>query len=140
MADAAAILSQHLYDNWMLENPSKDSIYWAKSKVEAIDFTKMGKNYVVACYAPMTAANVRLAAKNVWIVEENVMVDILVRVVSSVAEAVEKREAIRDEVYSILKGSTPSGFEAADITREFNKNESPDLARLSLQIKLVKLA
>ena len=140
MADAAAILSQHLYDNWTLENPSRDSIYWAKSKVEAIDFAKMGKNYVVACYAPMTAANVRLEAKNVWIIEENVMVDILVRVVSSVAEAVEKREAMRGEVYRILKGSTPSGFEAADVTREFNKNESPDLARLSLQVKLVKFA
>jgi len=140
MADAATVLNQHLYDNWTLQNPSRNDIYWAKSKVEAIDFAKMGKNYVVACYAPMTAANVRLAAKNVWIVEENVMVDILVRVVSNVAEAVEKRETMRDEVYNILKGSTPSGFKAADITREFNKNESPDLVRVSLQVKLVKLA
>jgi len=140
MVDAAAILNQHLYDNWTLQNPSRDSIYWAKSKVEAIDFTKMGKNYVVACFAPMTAANVRVAAKNVWIVEENVMVDILVRVVSNVAEAVEKREAMRDEVYNILKSSTPSGFEAVDITREFNKNESPDLVRLSLQVRCLSLA
>jgi len=140
MADAAAVLNQHLYDNWNLASPAKDNIYWAKSKVEAIDFTKMTKNYVIACYAPMTAANVRVEAKDVLFVEQNVMVDILVKVVTSVTDAVNARENMRNEVYRILKASTPSGFGYADITREFNKNESPDLARLSLQVKMVSLA
>jgi hypothetical protein len=140
MADAAAVLNQHLYDNWALASPAKTDVYWAKSKVEAIDFTKMAKNYVLACYAPMTAANIRLEAKDVWLVEQNVMVDILVKVVTSVNDAVNMRENMRYEVYRILKQYTPSGFGFADVTREFNKNESPDLARLSLQVKLVSFA
>jgi hypothetical protein len=140
MADAAAVLNQHLYDNWALASPAKTDIYWAKSKVEAIDFTKMTKNFVLACFAPMTAANVRVEAKGVLLVEQNVMVDILVKVVTSVNDAVNMRENMRYEVYRILKGSTPSGFEYADVIREFNKSESPDLARLSLQVKLVSFA
>jgi hypothetical protein len=140
MADAAEVLCQHLQDNWSLSSPSKADIYWAKSKVEAIDFTKMAKNYVVACYAPMTAANVRVLAKGVLLAEQNVMVDILVKVSTSVSSAVAVRENMRGEVYRILKASTPSGFGFADITREFNKNESPDLVRLSLQVKMVSLA
>jgi len=140
MADAAAVLNQHLYNNWSLASPAKADIYWAKSKVEAIDFTKMAKNFVLACYAPMTAANIRVEAKGVYVVEQNVMVDILVRVVTSVNDAVNVRENMRNEVYRILKTSTPSGFGYADITREFNKTESPDLARLSLQVKMVSLA
>jgi len=139
MADAAVVLNQHLYDNWSLSTPAKTDVYWAKSKVEAIDFTKMTKNFVLACFAPMTAANVRVEAKDVLLVEQNVMVDILVRVVTSVTDAVTARENMRGEVYRILKASTPSGFGYADITREFNKNESPDLARLSLQVKMVSL-
>jgi hypothetical protein len=140
MADAAEVLCQHLQDNWSLTSPSKADIYWAKSKVEAIDFTKMAKNYVVACYAPMTAANVRVLAKGVLLAEQNVMVDILVKVSTSVSSAVAVRENMRGEVYRILKASAPSGFGFADITREFNKNESPDLVRLSLQVKMVSLA
>jgi hypothetical protein len=140
MADAAAVLNQHLYDNWSLTSPAKVDIYWAKSKVEAVDFTKMAKNYVVACYAPMTAANIRTIAKGVMLVEQNVMVDILVKVVTSVNDAVNARENMRNEVYRILKESTPNGFQIADIIREFNKVESPDLARLSLQVKMVSLA
>jgi hypothetical protein len=139
MADAAAILNQHLYDNWSLTSPAKADIYWAKSKVEAVDFTKMAKNYVVACYAPMTAANIRNIAKGVNLVEQNAMVDILVRVVTSVNDAVNVRENMRNEVYRILKESAPSGFGYADVIREFNKAESPDLARLSLQVKMVSL-
>jgi hypothetical protein len=104
MADAAAVLNQHLYDNWSLASPAKDDIYWAKSKVEAVDFTKMAKNYVVACYAPMTAANVRVEAKDVLLAEQNVMVDILVKVVTSVNDAVNARENMRNEVYRILEG------------------------------------
>jgi hypothetical protein len=140
MADAAVVLNQHLYDNWALASPANTDIYWAKSKVEAIDFTKIGKNYVLACYAPMSAANVRVEAKDVLFVEQNVMVDILVKVVTSVNDAVNVREDMRGEVYRILKASTPSGFGYADIIREFNKNESPDLVRLSLQVKMVSLA
>ena len=140
MADAAAVLNQHLYDNWGLASPAKDNIYWAKSKVEAIDFTKMTKNYVVACHAPMTAANIRVEAKDVYVVEQNVMVDILVKVVTSVNDAVNVRESMRGEVYRILKTSVPSGFQDAYITREFNKVESPDLARLSLQVVMVSFA
>jgi hypothetical protein len=139
MADASTVLNQHLSDNWSLSAPAKTDIYWAKSKVEAIDFTKMAKNYVLACYAPMSAANVRVEAKDVLLVEQNVMVDILVKVVTSVSDAVNARENMRGEVYRILKASTPNGFGYADITREFNKNESPDLARLSLQVKMVSL-
>jgi hypothetical protein len=140
MADAAEVLCQHLQDNWSLTSPSKADIYWAKSKVEAIDFAKMAKNYVVACYAPMTAANIRNIAKDVDLVEQNVMVDVLVKVVTSVSDAVSARENMRGEVYRILKASVPSGFQDAYITREFNKVESPDLARLSLQVVMVSFA
>jgi len=140
MTDAAAVLNQHLYDNWSLTSPAKDDIYWAKSKVEAVDFAKIKKNYVVACYAPMTAANVRVLAKGVLLAEQNVMVDILVKVVTSINDAINARENMRNEVYRILKASTPSGFGYADVTREFNKVESPDLTRLSLQVKMVCLA
>jgi hypothetical protein len=140
MADAATVLNQHLYDNWTLTSPAKADIYWAKSKVEAVDFAKIKKNYVLACYAPMTAANVRVLAKSVLLAEQNVMVDILVKVVTSINDAINARENMRNEVYRILKASTPSGVGYADVTREFNKVESPDLTRLSLQVKMVCLA
>jgi hypothetical protein len=138
--DASEALCQLLHDNWSLESPAKTDVYWAKSKVEAVDFAKVGKNFVVACYAPMTAANVRLVARDVWLIEQNVMVDIIVKVVTSVGDAVNVRENMRNEIYRILKQSKPSGFQIVDITREFNKVESPDLVRLSLQAKMVSLA
>jgi hypothetical protein len=140
LTDVASVLSQHLYDNWSLSNPSSDDIYWAKSKVEAIDFTKVGKNYVIACYAPISAANIRFLTREIRLVEQNVTVDILVRVISSVDDAVNMRETIRSEVYRILKDTVPSGFEYADVVRESNKNESPDLARVSVFVKMVSFS
>jgi len=81
-----------------------------------------------------------LLLRDVWLIEQNVMVDIIVKVVTSVGDAVNVRENMRNEIYRILKQSKPSGFQIVDITREFNKVESPDLVRLSLQAKMVSLA
>jgi hypothetical protein len=121
-----------------LESPAKEDIYWAKSRFEAVDFAKVGKNYVVACYAGATS--VRSAFIGAMQIDENVNIDILAKVTTSVENAVSIREAIRGEIYRIVKEnevSTP-GYAWIRVNREFNKVESPDLVRLTIQVMLTR--
>lgn len=136
MTDAASAIMNLLNTEWSLSSPAKADIYWANSRFEAVDFARVGKNYVVACYAPMAVASVKSVAAGLWQIEQNVMVDIIVRVTSSVDAAVEARESMRGEVYRIIKAKETSSniFALIQLTREFNKVESPDLVRVSLQV------
>jgi len=138
MTDAAGTIMQLLNDNWSLSMPSKADVYWAASKVEAVDFARIGKNYVIACYAPMTVASSKPSTFELWEIEENIVVDVICKVTSTVQQACGTRELMRAEVYRIMHGFETSkdthGFSWVHVKSEGNKSESPDLVRVSLLV------
>jgi len=99
---AASVISQLLQENWSLQSPAKTDIYWAD--------TKVGKNFVIACYSPSGPVQAVPLSREAWQKTEQVMVDILVKVTGTVDDACTLRETMRNEVYRIthlVELSTP---------------------------------
>lgn len=127
MTDAVSAISSLLYNNWNLTSPDKNSIYWAKGRFETVDFAKVGKSNIVACYQLM--ANVKGFTFETWQVEETVAIDILSKESSL-------RNDMREEVYRIIHANehAVSGYVWVHIVREANSVESIDLARTTIHV------
>lgn len=138
---ATSIISQLLQDEWSLSSPDVDDIGWSSTRVEAMDFTKIAKNFFVACYNLMWPVNARPYTVALWWVEENVIVDILVKVTSSVDDAADLRELIRSEIYRIIHENETNidDFILVRITREPYKVEAPDIVRETIQVTCTAL-
>ncbi len=136
---AALATCQLLQQNWSLQSPAASDIYWADTKVEAMDWTKVGKNFVIACYSPSGPVQAVPLSREAWQKTEQVMVDILVKVTGTVDDACTLRETMRNEVYRIMHKvelSTP-GYPDVHVQREAYKTESGELARIVIQVALV---
>jgi hypothetical protein len=136
---AASVISKLLQENWSLLSPAKTDIYWADTKVEAMDWMKVGKNFVIACYSPSGPVQAVPLSREAWQKTEQIMVDILVKVTGTVDDACTLRETMRNEVYRIthlVELSTP-GYPDVHVQREAYKTESSELARLVIQVSLI---
>jgi len=135
----AAKIKTVLHDNWSLQSPSVDDILWADTRVDAATFLASVKNYAVCCYNPMSPTSVEPLSREVWQITERVMVDIYVKVVTTIGAAVDVRENMKAEVYRILhqKQLDVSGIQLVNVERETNKLEASDLVRLTLQVTCV---
>lgn len=124
---AVNAISNLLYENWSLENPSRDSVHWARSRVEAVDFAKLGKNHVIACYELSSTS--RSLTFELWQVEETIAVDVL-------SAKAETRNSMRDEVYRIIHANEHfvEGYVWVRISRESNTMEMPGLARTTIHV------
>ena len=130
MTETSDAVSNLLFENWSLSDPSKDDVFWAKSRIEAVDFAKLGKNHVVACY-PLTST-VKSSSFISWQMEETVAVDVLSRDKL-------KRDAMRGEVYRIIHAfeNGVEGYLWIYVSREANIMETPELARVTLHVTCV---
>ena len=139
MTDSSRIVMETLQANWSLSSPSQTDVYWADTKVEAMDWAKLGKNCVVACYSASGPVQAVPLSAEVWQKTEQVIVDIIVKVNGTIDQANDTRESMRVEVYRIIHSQqfTISGISAAYVSRESYKVESSELTRLAIQISCV---
>lgn len=140
--DVAEAVGKLLRENWSLTDPSASEVYWTNTRFEALDWSRLGYNFVVACYNPMMAGSVKPLAFKTWKITENVIVDIIVRIVDgNVEKALENREAIRSEVYRTLHSfeADVEGLSWIRPVREPVKVEGPDLVRQVIQLECVTL-
>jgi hypothetical protein len=136
MSDKCVLISQTLQNNWSLQSPAVGDINWQTTRVDTAAFPTSGKNYTVACYNPAGALQNEPQSREAWLQNERVVIDIIVRVLSTPAAAADVRESMRGEIYRILHGQQfqVPGVADAIVEREGAKVESPDLARLTLQV------
>jgi hypothetical protein len=139
LTSAPSTISLLLQQNWSLSTPGKDDIYWADTRVETMDFAKVGKNYVVACYSPSSPVASVPLSREAFQKTEQVVVDLVVRAVTSINDACTVRESMRREVYRIIElfQFKIQGVANAYVSREAYKVESSELARLALQVSCV---
>jgi hypothetical protein len=137
MTDTAQVISQTLQSNWSLSSPKASDISWPCTRFESADLTKITQNYVVACYNPASPVASEPLSREVWQLTEDVVVDVIVRVTGTAQQALDARESVRLEIYRILHSNELSipGIPVAYVAREPYKVESPDLARIALQVK-----
>jgi hypothetical protein len=103
-----------------------------------MDFQKLANSYAIACYNPGGPVASDALAREVWQFVEDVVIDIIVKVGSgTVQQALDARENMRQQVYSIIHANEFAFSGCADVypMREHTKVESPDLARLAIVVK-----
>jgi hypothetical protein len=139
MVDASSIVMQTLQSNWSLSSPGQTDVYWADAKVEMMDWAKLGKNVVVACYSASGPVQAVPLSREVFQKTERVTVDLIVRVSTSVDDALSMRESLRREVYRIIETTqfTIQGIANAYVSRESYKVESGELTRLTAEVTCV---
>jgi hypothetical protein len=127
---------QTLQTQWSLPSPSVNDIFWVDTRVETLDFAKVSKNYVVSCYSPTGPSTTVPLSREAWLKTEQVIVDLIVKVMGVVDDAVTVRENMRKEVERIVHENELKipGLADAPIAREPYQVEGPDLVRVSLQI------
>jgi hypothetical protein len=138
MTDTAQVVSTMLQAKWSLSSPTAGQIYWATTRFQTMDFQKLANSYAIACYNPGGPVASDALAREVWQFVEDVVIDIIVKVgAGTVQQALDTRENMRTEVYRILHLYEFAFFGCADVypMREHTKAESPDLARLAIQVK-----
>lgn len=137
MTDTAQVISAMLQAKWSLGSPSVSDIYWSTTRFQAMDFEKVANSYAIACYNPGSPVASDALAREVWQLIEDVVIDIIVKVSAGTALAIDTRESIRQQVYSIIHANEFAFSGCADVypMREHTKVESPDLVRLAIQIK-----
>ena len=140
MVDSSTLVMQTLQNNWSLSSPGQTDVYWVSAKVEMMDWAKLGKNIVVACYSGSGPVQAVPLSAEVWQKTEQVTVDIIVKVGTGTAEDANTiRDSMATEVYRIIHSSqfTISGISAVYVSRESFKVESAELSRLALQVSCV---
>jgi hypothetical protein len=139
MVNASTLIMQTLQSNWSLSSPGQTDVYWVDAKVEMMDWAKLGKNVVVACYSASGPVQAVPLSREVFQKTERVTVDLIVRVSTSVDDALNIRENIRAEVYRIIETTqfTIPGVANAFVSRESYKVESGELARLTVEVTCV---
>jgi hypothetical protein len=139
MVDTSMLLMQTLQSNWSLGSPGQTDVYWVDAKVEMMDWAKLGKNIVVACYSASGPVQAVPLSREVFQKTEKVIVDLIVRVTTSVDDALNVRESMRAEVYRIIETSqfTIQSVANAFVSREPYKVESRELTRLTVEVTLV---
>ncbi|MGA3192471.1 MAG: hypothetical protein ABSD73_08170 [Candidatus Bathyarchaeia archaeon] len=138
MTDTAQVVSAMLQAKWGLSSPTSGQIYWATTRFQTMDFQKLANSYAIACYNPGGPVASDALAREVWQFVEDVVIDIIVKVGSgTVQQALDARENMRQQVYSIIHANEFAFSGCADVypMREHTKVESPDLARLAIVVK-----
>jgi len=138
MTDTAQIISAMLQLKWSLASPKASDIYWSTTRFQAMDFEKVTNSYVIACYNPGSPVASDALAREVWQLVEDVVIDIIVKVgAGTVQQAVDARESMKQQVYTIIHANEFAFSGCADVypMREHTKVESPDLVRLAIQVK-----
>jgi hypothetical protein len=135
----ASIISKLLQAQWSLSSPAATDIIWTDTKPDTMQLAQWTKNVEISVYNPANPNTTRMLTRELWEMTENVYVDIYVRVTGTVDVAAATREAIRQECYRIVHVNQTSiqGQKTVDIIREPHKLESPEIARLCLQLACV---
>jgi hypothetical protein len=139
MVNTSTLLMQTLQSNWSLSSPGQTDVYWVDAKVEMMDWAKLGKNIVVACYSASGPVQVVPLSREVFQKTEKVIVDVIVRVLTSVDDTLRMRESMRAEVYRIIETTqfAIEGVANAFVSREPYKVESSELTRLTVEVTCV---
>jgi hypothetical protein len=138
MTDNAQFVSAMLQAKWALASPIVSDIYWATTRFQTMDFQKLPNSYAIACYNPGSPVASDALAREVWQFVEDVVIDIIVKVgTGTPQQATDTRENMRNEVYRIIHANEFAFSGCVDVypMREHTKVESPDLARLAIQVK-----
>ena len=136
MTETSKLIMQTLQAQWSLISPGVNDIYWVDTRVETLDFAKVSKNYVISCYSPTGPSMTTPLSREAWLKTEQIIVDLIVKVTSSVDDAAGIRENMRREVERIVheKELSIPGVPEAYVSRGPYQVEGPDLVRVSLQI------
>jgi hypothetical protein len=139
MVDSSRLVMQTLQNNWSLSSPGQTDVYWVDAKVEMMDWAKLGKNIVVACYSASGPVQAVPLSREAFQKTEKVIVDLIVKVSISVDDSLNVRESMRAEVYRIIETSqfTIQGVANAFVSREPYKVESGELTRLTVEVTCV---
>jgi hypothetical protein len=137
VTDTAQVISTMLQAKWSLSSPTSAQIYWPTTRFQTMDFQKLVNAYAIACYNPGGPVASEALAREVWQFVEDVVIDIIVKVSAGTSLAVNARESMRNEVYRIIHLYEFAFSGCSDVypMREHTKVESPDLARLAIQVK-----
>ena len=138
MTDTVQIVSALLQAKWGLASPKASDIYWSTTRFQAMDFEKVTNAYVIACYNPGSPVASDVLTREVWQFLEDIVIDIIVKIgAGTVQQAVDARESMRQQVYSILHTNEFAFSGCVDVypLREHTKVESPELVRLAIQVK-----
>ena len=136
MTEANQLIMQALQQQWSLASPGVADIFWSSTRFETVDFDRAAKNFVVACYSPTGPSQTTPLTRELWLKTEQVIVDVLVKVVGTVDDAVAARENMRREVERIIHMSefTISSLAEAVVAREPVQVEASNLVRVSVQV------
>ncbi|MGB8780551.1 MAG: hypothetical protein WCD81_07880 [Candidatus Bathyarchaeia archaeon] len=143
MTDTAQVVSAMLQAKWGLSSPKASDIFWATTRFTAMQFGQVTNSYAIACYNPGNPVASDPLSREVWQMLEDVIIDIVVKTAgmssagSAIQEAIDARESMRQQVYSIIHQNEFAFSECADVypLREQTKAESPELVRLAIQVK-----
>ena len=136
MTETNKLIMQTLQQQWTLASPAATDIFWSSTRFQTVDFEKAGKNFVVACYSPTGPSQTSQLTREVWLKTEQIIVDVLVKVVGTVDDAVAARENMRREVERIIHTSEFNVADLAEavVTREPVQVEAQNLVRVSVQV------
>jgi len=136
LTETSKLIMQTLQAQWSLVSPGVNDIYWVDTRVETLDFAKVSKNFVISCYSPTGPSTTVPLSREAWLKTEHVIVDLIVKVIGTVDDAVTVRENVRKEVERIIHANELNmpGLADAPVTREPYQVEGPDLVRVSIQI------
>jgi len=143
LTDTAQVISAMLQAKWSLTSPKVTDIFWATTKFTAVQFEQMANSYSIACYNPGSPVASDALAREVWQMVEDVIIDIIVKTAgmssagSAIQEAIDARESMKQQVYTILHQNEFAFSGCADVyaLREHTKAETPELVRLAIQVR-----
>jgi hypothetical protein len=130
----ASQLRYLLETNWSLNSPGLTDITWLETKFDAA--SNLPGNLIVACYNPASPTTSESLTTNVLELLEDIVIDIIVPTSAGTAAAINMREAMRQQVYTIVQENY-SGIPGSDIWpfREKEKIESPQAVRLTIMVR-----
>lgn len=143
MTDTAQVISAMLQAKWTLLSPTAAQIYWATTRFDAMSFEEVPNAYAIACYNPGNPITSGALTREVWQMLEDVVIDIIVRLSgmssagSAIQEAIDAREAMKQQVYTIIHQNESAFSGCLDVypVKEHTKVESPELVRLAIQVR-----